>query len=235
MIEVFPSVNEESWDAVRRDLNAVCAETDWIEIDIEDGSFTRRVTWHNPADLKKFHTEKPVKLALHLMEREPERNLEQWIDAGIRRAIFQLDAIHPGPFGRLFDFGRTRTRIHRLAKICKDNWVEFGLSVGPGMRIEELIPYARLMDVAQVLAVAPGVPQQSFDPDMLEKGQRLVRFRDMNGLNFKIEWDGGVTIDTIEFVKKIKADIIISTSFVFRASEPVAALELLRRRVRGMI
>jgi pentose-5-phosphate-3-epimerase len=53
-------------------------------------------------------------------------------------------------------------------------------------------------------------------------------------LNYKIEWDGGIDLESIENLKNRGIDLAASTSFIFNSQNPQLALEALRRKALGL-
>lgn len=235
MLEVIPSVNRKTWQEVESDIKKVAPVTDWIEIDIGDGKLTQQETWNNPDDLKTLTSEKAVRFAVHLMVLSPEKEIERWIKAGVRRIIVQWEAVRPHGFGALFNLNETKKRIVHMAEICRYNWVEFGISLAIPYRVSAIKRFLPMVDLVQILAGTPGPSHQKFNEQSLERARELVEVRNQSGFQFKTEWDVGVNPETIEAIKKTKVDIVASTSFVFNSANPIQALEYLRKKARGLI
>ena len=227
MLEVIPSINRPTWQEVESDIKKIENSADWVEIDVADGSLSRVKTWNNPEELKNLQQTKPLRFCVHLMVKNPEKYVKQWIDAKVRRVIIQLEGVSGGFFG-----GKTGKTIEVIAGLCKENWVEFGLSVSPKTDVGKLAPYLGLVDIAQILSVPIGYSNQAFDFSQLSKMAELKHFQKDN--QFRTEWDGSVDMETISEIKKSGADIIVSTSFVFGAAEPGKALEILKKSAIGI-
>ncbi len=74
----------------------------------------------------------------------------------------------------------------------------------------------------------PGFGGQAFMPEVLGKVERLRKFVDSAGLATDIEIDGGIDPKTIRSARDAGADVFVAGTSVFRAGDPVAAVEQLR-------
>ena len=229
MIEILPSINSESWNEVQSRVHKIEATGDWVEIDICDATLSKRKTWNNPDDLKSLQAPATLRIAAHLLVAHPEKYVDQWIHAGVRRIIVQWEGIRVHGFARLFGRGAERKAVQFIKDLCVNNWVEFGISIAPGSPVHEIEPYLELCDIVQVLAVPIGLSGGHSDQESLCKAHELASLREK--YHYKVEWDGGVNLNTIQDIVKTKTDIAVSTSFVFNAPDPNQALEALRRQV----
>jgi len=62
MLEIIPSINRENWQEVEKDLKAIESFSEWVEIDVLDGSLSKRISWNNFNDLKNIKLSEPLKL-----------------------------------------------------------------------------------------------------------------------------------------------------------------------------
>ncbi|OIO50873.1 MAG: hypothetical protein AUJ43_00420 [Parcubacteria group bacterium CG1_02_44_31] len=213
-------------------IHMIEGASDWVEIDVCDGTLSKHATWNIPADLKTLQANPKLHIAAHLMVKHPERFMQQWIRAGVRRIMVQWEGIRTTGLGFLFSGLQKRKIIRAMQETCKENWVEFGVFIArqtPAHAIQDILPF---VDVVGILNVQIGKSGDAFDPRDLEKVQAF-RAR-VNGLHYKIQWDGGVNMDTIMTLQQAGVDIAASTSFVFGASNPAQALEFLRRQAIGV-
>lgn len=231
MVEIIPSINKPTWAEVEHDLRRVESFADWVELDIGDGSLGQAKTWNNPEDLKALKLSRPIRFALHLMMKDPEKEVAKWIAAGARRIIIQYEGIRTDLFGL-----RRKKLIKQLADECRAHWVEFGLSISPSTSVMKLRPFLNQLDVVQILAVPIGLSGYSFDPNQLKKAEQLrlwqAQLLGQTKSSYKIEWDGGVDLETVKLIKTAGAEIIVSTSFLFGANDPAQAMEALMRAIR---
>ena len=228
MFEIVPSINAPDWETAGRQLELIAPHTDWVELDISNNTFAPTVTWNNPEDLRTFQTELHLRVAVHLMVREPESVVERWINGGVRRVIVHYETLaEKKGFMGMFGGAETRKKIQALSEQCHENWVEFGLSFLWNTPTNAIQPYLDLVDVVQILAVDPGPSGQEFHKEALTAAEFLRSLQSQ--FKFKIEWDGGVTRSNIRQIKNAGVNIAAVTSAVFGAGEPQRALEVLKQ------
>jgi ribulose-phosphate 3-epimerase len=79
------------------------------------------------------------------------------------------------------------------------------------------------------MSVNPGFGGQKFIPSTLEKVRKLATMRAAKGLNFRIEIDGGIDLETIGSAVKAGVEILVAGSAVFSHGDPTINVEELLR------
>jgi ribulose-phosphate 3-epimerase len=79
------------------------------------------------------------------------------------------------------------------------------------------------------MSVNPGFGGQKFIPSTLEKVRKLATMRAAKGLNFRIEIDGGIDLNTIGPAVKAGVEIFVAGSSVFAHGDPTVNVEELLR------
>jgi ribulose-phosphate 3-epimerase len=86
-----------------------------------------------------------------------------------------------------------------------------------------------MVNFVLVMSVNPGFGGQQFLPLAVEKIAYLAALRKEMGLNFRIEVDGGVALDTVASVVQAGAELLVAGSAVFEKGRTEQnAAELLR-------
>jgi ribulose-phosphate 3-epimerase len=86
-----------------------------------------------------------------------------------------------------------------------------------------------MVDHVLVMSVNPGFGGQSFIPGSVEKIRKLVTMRNAKGLNFRIEVDGGISLDTVGDVVRAGAELLVAGNAVFGEGNPtINAQQLLK-------
>jgi ribulose-phosphate 3-epimerase len=228
MLEIIPSVNAEDWGTVKKRIEIIAPHTEWVHLDVSDGTFTSSITWNNPDDLKSG-IPKNVRIEAHLMVAEPEKKIDPWIGAGVRRVILHWEALKSRGF-----FERSaKKKVESIAEVLRENWVEFGMAVLYRTNPKDIESYVPLLDLAQVLAVEPGPAGQIFRPEALAVVREVKRITRAVKPHVKIEVDGGVNVTNIKDCYIAGANVVAAASAVFSAQEPHLALESLKRAVLG--
>ena len=83
------------------------------------------------------------------------------------------------------------------------------------------------------MSVIPGFGGQSFIEEVLEKVAAVRKKVDSMGLLTDIEIDGGIGVDNIRRARDAGANIFVAGSSVFRADDPVAAVNSMRKVVEA--
>lgn len=195
-MKLIPTINEESFEEIKRKMEIIAPFTDWIQIDISNNTFSPRVTWNNPQDLSTYQTS--LNIEVHLMIDDPENVLEEWLKVpNVRRVIIHYEATD---------------NVEKNIEVAEKYGKELGLAVGPETGWELLVKYLDRINFVQLLAVNPGLAGQDFNLRVLDKTRTLKDYKK----NVIIEVDGGINLNIAKLVKEAGADIINSSSFIFK-------------------
>lgn len=207
MIEVIPSINEESFDGVKNKIKLVEPHVEWVHLDIYDGTFTQHTAWHNPDDLIGFDI-KP-KIEVHLMIADMDTRWRDWILPKVDRIIFHEEAAHDP--------------IFVLNKI-KEAKKEVGVAISPETDWRKLEPFFGKADLVQTLAVTPGHAGQAFRPEIIDKIKHIRKSHP----KAIIEVDGGVNLETGKRCVHAGANILVAANYIFNAPDIRKAIEELK-------
>ena len=194
-MEIIPTINVETFEETKKRIEMVEPFTDWVQLDISDGTFTPNVVWHNASDLLRIDTK--VKIEVHLMIADLEKKIDDWFIAPVNRVIFQFEAAKDPNF---------------LVSKCKDAGKEVGISIAPGTSWTRLMPFCGKIDLFQVLAVNPGPSGQIFQEESLEKIKSIKE----NCPSAVVEVDGGVDLVVAKKILQSGADIVNSASAIYK-------------------
>lgn len=209
---IAPSILAANFAHLAQDIQKV-GNADWIHVDIMDGHFVPNLSFGAgvTADVHKVTS---LPLDVHLMIENPEKWVDDYIDAGASCVIFHVEA----------------TDDHvALAKYLRSKGVRAGFSLRPGTPIEPYLKDLEYFDLVLVMSVEPGFGGQSFMPDQLDKVRYLRAEIDSRGLDTLIEIDGGIGEKTITDAAVAGCDAFVAGSAVFGAADPHEAVESLRR------
>ncbi len=177
----------------------------WLHIDVADGKFTTWKSWGNPDELQDLNTK--LNIEVHLMVEDPQSAAGSWLEAGAKRLIVPVQKV------------RDMDVFHRLTDGYKAQLIpSFDLSVP----IEEAKQYV-WAECLGILAVDPGRSGQVTNEDAFGR----VKFLRENIPGVKIEFDGGVDLDTGARALEAGADILISGHYIFESANPKENFEKL--------
>ena len=170
-----------------------------LHVDIMDGHFVPNITIGPPVVtwLRKVIQ---VPLDCHLMIENPDFFIPEFAEAGADWiSVHQEACIH-----------LDRTLHHIISHGCKP-----GVVLNPATPVEMLTEVLDLVHHVLVMSVNPGFGGQKFIPNSLNKIAALVRMRAERKLDFRIEVDGGVDLETVADVVKAGAEILVAGNAVF--------------------
>lgn len=207
MVEIIPAINAAAWEEVMRQIRLIEPYTDWVHIDVADGTFTPNTLWHNPIDLVGLETK--CKIEIHLMEDRPEERVEAWLIRPVSRIIVHYEVTHD------LDF---------ILSECRSEDIKVGLSVASHTSWTCLKPFVDKVDLLQILAVHSGMAGQEFEGHNISKIKHLRAF----ARQAIIEVDGGITPQVGDECVRAGADILVSANYIFSHPSPKMAIQELR-------
>jgi ribulose-phosphate 3-epimerase len=210
-VRIAPSILSADFGALAAEVDAVTPEADLIHVDCMDAHFVDNLTI-GPVVVEGLRRHTDYHLDCHLMLSDPLFLLEDFVKAGADSVTVHVEIGEP--------------------EVCFDKLRELGCGVGlslnPPTPFEAVLPYLDRIDRLLVMSVNPGRGGQPFMPEALPKLSEARRLREERGLNFEIEVDGGVHLETAPLVVEAGAEILVAGSAVFGPADHRAALNALR-------
>jgi ribulose-phosphate 3-epimerase len=171
-----------------------------LHVDIMDGHFVPNITIGPPvvASLRKALPD--VNFDCHLMIENPDEFIPEFAKAGATWiSVHQEACVH---------LDRT---LHHIA----DHGCKPGVVLNPATPVEMLTDVLDLVHHVLVMSVNPGFGGQRFIRNSLNKMKQLTRMRDQRRLDFRIEVDGGVALDTVTDIVRAGAELLVAGNAVF--------------------
>ncbi|MDZ7692607.1 MAG: ribulose-phosphate 3-epimerase [Balneolaceae bacterium] len=173
----------------------------WIHCDSMDGHFVPNITF-GPGVLKAVARNTDLFLDVHLMIEQPEKYLEQFIDAGADQITVHYEAC---------------THLHRTLQIIKQHGILAGVAVNPATSLYNIEPVLNMVDMVLVMSVNPGFGGQDFIDETYQRLKYMDSMRQEGNFNYLIAVDGGVRPDNIAEIARSHADVLVAGSAVFKA------------------
>ena len=184
-----------------------------IHVDVMDGHFVPNITFGPPV-VKAIRPVTKLPLDCHLMIEDPDAYIPAFAEAGANMISVQQEACR---------------NLHRTLQHIVECKALPGVVLNPATPIETLVEVLPMVHYVLVMSVNPGFGGQQFLPLAVDKIARLARLRRELGLNFRIEVDGGVALDTVASVVQAGAEMLVAGSAVFEGGRAEHnATELLR-------
>jgi ribulose-phosphate 3-epimerase len=177
-----------------------------IHFDVMDGHFVPPITI-GPLVLSgiadQVHDAGGV-VDVHLMIEAPERQIEEFAEAGADSITFHEEAT---------------PHAHRTLTAVREAGCLSGIAINPGTPVEAVQELRGLADIVLCMTVNPGWGGQSFIETSPGKVERLAPL--VGGA--AIEVDGGVDDTTAGALSKAGAKLFVAGSAIFGASDPATA------------
>lgn len=170
---------------------------DWVHMDVMDGIFVPNISFGAPI-IKSLKPLTKLPFDVHLMIKNPLKFISQFVDAGADIITFHLESDS--------DAFETIKKIKSYGK-------KAGISIRPSTDISELKLYLNYVDLVLIMTVEPGFGGQKFMPEQMKKALYIKQ----NAPNLIIEVDGGINLETMEYVKKYPVDVAVSGTCIFNS------------------
>lgn len=175
-----------------------------LHLDVMDGHFVPNLSY-GPMVIQSLRQLTETPFDAHLMISEPERYLQDYLDAGCEAITFHIEAV-PQP--------------QSLLQQIRDADVVAGLALNPDTPLSTVEPWLDDCDLLLVMSVEPGFGGQQFMPEVLPKVRQA---RELAGDRLLISMDGGVGAGTIESCAAAGTDLFVAGSSVFDEPDYAAA------------
>jgi ribulose-phosphate 3-epimerase len=211
MLRIAPSILSADFAALGAEIDRVRSETDWIHVDVMDGHFVPNLTIGPPvvAAIRR-HTD--TYLDCHLMMTNPGQYLEAFARAGANHCSVHVEV------------DATEELIDTMRRLGLD----VGLAINPETPFEDCEPWLDRIDLLLVMSVHPGFGGQHFMDVALPKISRAATISQRDGLDLRIEVDGGIDTETVVRVADAGADVFVAGSAIFGSPDPAAAARAIR-------
>ncbi len=205
MIEIAPSILSADFARLAEDANAaVRGGATLLHVDVMDGHFVPNITIGPPV-VRSLRKAVEVPLDCHLMIEHPDEFIPDFADAGANWVtVHQEICIH----------------LNRTLELIRSLGMRPGVAINPATPVQTLGEVLDIVDHVLVMSVNPGFGGQKFIPGALEKVRKLATMRAARNVNFRIEIDGGIDLETIAGARRAGVEIFVAGSHVFGKGEP---------------
>ncbi len=210
---VSPSILSADFGNLDRDIAMVNrSRADMIHIDVMDGVFVPNISFGFPV-IKAVQKVAEKPLDVHLMIVKPENYISQVRDCGAEiMNVHQEACLH----------------LDRTVQAIKAAGMKAAVTLNPSTPVAMLEDIITELDMVLLMSVNPGFGGQSFIERITGKTARLRELIEKSGSKALIEIDGGVNDRTAPLLAKAGADIVVAGNYIFKAEDPLAAIETLK-------
>ena len=211
---VAPSILAADFLHLGKDVEIVNAHADIFHLDIMDGTFVPNISFGFPV-VEAIAREARKPMDVHLMIVHPEKYVERFAKAGAAMISFHYEAA-------LDQTDAVIDLIHSFN-------VKAGIVINPDCPVESIFPYLGKVDYVLLMSVFAGFGGQKFIEDTYARVRAVKVELKRIGSSALIEVDGGVSPKNAGRLGKAGVDILVAGSAVFKAEDPAAAVEALKK------
>lgn len=206
------------------------ADADGLHFDVMDGHFVSNLTM-GPCVVRSLRPHTSLMFDVHLMVERPWDFFDAFIEAGA-----QSLSIHAECYGTLKEECRAAgcfpkeaqtvdvPRLMEDVRRIRTKGALCFVAVNPGTE-PDWDRWTEWPDGFLIMTVNPGFSHQAFMPDVLPKIEALrARFKG------PIMVDGGINDQTAAAARRAGADVLVSASYFFKATDPREAVASLKNR-----
>ena len=174
----------------------------WVHLDVMDGHFVPNISF-GPQLVADLRPRTSLFFDVHLMLQKPDRFVEAFVKAGSQRLTVHVEADHD---------------VAQTLKIIREHGIAAGIAINPNTDPRRLLPFLSSVDLVLCMSVFPGFGGQSFIPSVLENIRFLDQERRQRGLNYRLEVDGGINVETGLLCRQAGADTLVAGTAFYKAA-----------------
>ncbi len=199
--QIAPSILSADFAKLGEECDNVLASgADIIHFDVMDNHYVPNLTIGPLVcdALRKHGITAPIDV--HLMVKPVDRIIPDFAKAGATYITFHPEASE---------------HVDRTLQLIKGEGCKAGLVFNPATPLDVLEYTLPKCDMVLLMSVNPGFGGQAFIPYVLDKARQVRKMIDDQGLDCRLEIDGGVKADNIAEVAAAGIDTFVSGSGIF--------------------
>ncbi len=212
---IAPSILSADFSRLGEEVRAVeAAGADVIHVDVMDGHFVPNITI-GPLVVKAVRAVTSLPVDVHLMITNPDRYLQDFIDAGADWVTVHVEAC---------------VHLHRTLTYIRSQGKKAGAVLNPATSLSTLDYVLEEVDLVMLMSVNPGFGGQSFIESTLAKTARLRQMLDAVNPSAGIEIDGGVSPATIGRIASAGANIFVAGSAIYGQNDYPSVIRAMKEQ-----
>merc|ERR1719203_2759390 len=188
--------------------NVLAAGADVVHFDVMDNHYVPNLTI-GPMVCKALRDHGvTAPIDVHLMVSPVDAAIKDFVDAGASYVTFHPEATN---------------HVDRSLQMIKEGGCKAGLVFTPATSLDYAEHVKDKLDIILLMSVNPGFGGQAFIPATLDKARAARAFINENGLDCRLEIDGGVKVDNIREVAEAGVDMMVAGSAILKEPRTVEA------------
>jgi len=188
--------------------NVLAAGADVVHFDVMDNHYVPNLTI-GPMVCKALRDHGvTAPIDVHLMVSPVDAAIQDFIAAGASYITFHPEATN---------------HVDRSLQLIKAGGCKAGLVFNPATSLDAARFVMDKLDIILLMSVNPGFGGQAFIPAVLDKAKEARKMIDDNGLDCRLEIDGGVKVDNIKEICEAGVDMFVAGSAILKEPRTMEA------------
>ncbi len=213
MAKVALSILAADFSRLYTEIKTLEKHVNRFHLDVMDGHFVPNITFGFPV-IESIRKLTRTPLEAHLMIEKPSRFLRRFAGAGADMITVHIESEK--------NIARVISSIRSLGKSP-------ALAISPGTPANRISPLIGKVDMVLVMTAHPGFAGQKFMDSMLPKIRQVRKMIDGKSLEMDLGVDCGINLETAKKSVEAGANLLVSSSYIYKSRNPVAAISSLKR------
>ncbi|WP_312653671.1 ribulose-phosphate 3-epimerase [Aminipila sp.] len=204
MVRLAPSILSADFSKLGEQVSLIeKAGAQVIHVDVMDGHFVPNISY-GATVMKSLCGKTKLPFDVHLMIENPDKYVAEFVTDQTEFIVVHQEAC---------------PHLHRTIQNIKSFGVKAGVAINPATSLSTLDFILEEVDLVLIMSVNPGFGGQKFIQSSLAKVEALKQIKEIHGLNYEIEIDGGIGLDNVKEVIDAGVELVVAGSAVFGAPD----------------